>query len=301
MPWRKGNRLRLVTEEEADDATRQIFGEIKRTLGLPVLQCFYPALAVYPAFLRLHWQAIKPVAGSAELFDAADRLRADAYTRAHNYFQVPDLSEHQRAQGETDLLAVTDFFHYMEPLLLLLFCYQMQALEETTGNAEAKPTLLESPRTRKAPSLCGVEELSAPTTLKKRFEDIRRTTAVPFVNPEYCAFACWPEFLQAYWDSLKKMMASPVYDECRYGMRSTAWTLATKLPGTFELTLDQLTEAGLSNEQVASIARILELFIANLSGQLLNIAVAKIALEGGNLAVPGSSRASRRKRKRPAA
>src|SRR5689334_5913134 len=68
MPWRKGNRLRLVTEEEADDATRRVFADIKRTLGLPFLKLFYPALAGYPGFLRLHWDAVRPLAGSRELF-----------------------------------------------------------------------------------------------------------------------------------------------------------------------------------------------------------------------------------------
>src|ERR1051325_10739024 len=96
MPWRKGNRLRLVSEQPADEATRAIYADIRRTLGLPALQLFYPALGVYPTFLRLHWEAVRPVAASQQLFDAASCLRADAYTRAHNYFELPDLSAHAR-------------------------------------------------------------------------------------------------------------------------------------------------------------------------------------------------------------
>src|SRR4051794_14651534 len=130
MPWRKGNRLRLVSEMQADEATRQIFSEIKRALGVPKLQLFYPALAEYPTFLRLHWEAVRRLAASLELASAADRLRADAYTRAHNYFHIPDLSAHARLKPDDpgDLVAVADFYHGVEPLFLLLACYQMQAL-----------------------------------------------------------------------------------------------------------------------------------------------------------------------------
>jgi hypothetical protein len=302
MPWRKGNRLRLVSEMQADEATRRIFSEIKRALGVPTLQLFYPALAVYPAFLQLHWEAVREIATSRELTSAADRVRADAYTRAHNYFQIPDLSAHARLKpdGPGDLAAIADFYHCVEPLFLLLLCYQMQALEGSAGQTGASVTP-QPPREPLPAPPGGVEEESAPAALKKKYEEIRRAMGVPFVNPEYCAFACWPEFLNAYWDALKQMMGSPVYDECRYGLRSTAWTLASKLPGPTELSLEQLTEAGMTTEDVGSIARILDLFVSNLSAQLLNIATAKIALEGGNLAVPESQTTSRRRRKRPAA
>jgi len=302
MTWRKGNRLRLVSELQADEATRQIFSEIKKALGVPRLQLFYPALAVYPAFLRLHWDAVRPIGSSRELEDAAARLRAEAYTRVHNYFQIPDLSAHARLKPDStgDVTSVVDFYHCVEPLFLLLACYQMQALEGSVGQVAAAVTPRPDRRPLIPPS-CAVDEESAAPALKKKYEEIRRELGVPFVNPEYCAFACWPEFLNAYWYALRQMMGSPIYDECRYGLRSAAWALASTLPGPAELTLEQLTEAGMTAEDVASVARILELFVSNLSAQLLNIATAKIALEGGNLAIPESQAGVRRKRKNPAA
>jgi len=301
MPWRKGNRLRLVTEEEADDATRRVFADIKSTLGLPFLKLFYPALAVYPAFLRLHWDAVRPIAGSRELFTAAGCLRAEAYTRAHNYFRMPDLSAHGKLGPDAiDISAVADFYHYLEPLLLLLACYQMQAMEGVAGLTGDHPTPQTAPPMPHPPS-CSVDERSASPALKKQFEDIRRLLCVPFINPEYCAFACRPDFFKAYWDALKQMIASPVYDECRYGVRATAWSLASRLPGPTEITLDQLSEAGMSPDDIASVARILELFVTNLSGQLLNVAAAKIAIEGGNLAIPESEKKTRKKNDQPAA
>ena len=303
MPWRKGNRLRLVSEADADEATRRIFAEIKQALGLTRLELFYPALAVYPAFLRLHWETVGAIAPSRELFSAAERLRADAYTRAHNYFRVPDLSTHQRTaptDGPVDIAAIAEFYHYIEPLLLLLACYQMQALEGATGDADVPVTPQPAPPSVESPG-CTIDESSASPALKKLFEETRRVLDVPFVSPEFLAFACRPEFLRDFWSALKQMLASPVYDECRYGVRSTAWSLASHLPGPAELTVEQLADAGMAPEEIASVARILELFVTNLSGQLLNMAAAKIAIEGGNLAVPEAERTSGPKSKSPAA
>ena len=304
MPWRRGNRLRLVSEADADEATRQIFAEIKQALGLNRLELFYPALAVYPAFLRLHWDAVAAIARSQELFAAAGCLRADAYTRAHNYFRVPDLSLHRRRprpdEDAADIAAIADFYHYVEPLLLLLACYQMQALENAAGQADITATPQTPPQTVESPP-CTVDETSASPATKKLFEDIRRVLAVPFVSPEFRAFACRPEFLSDFWTALKQMLASPVYDECRYGVRTTAWSLASLLPGPTEVTIEQLSDTGMTAEEIASIARILELFVTNLSGQLLNMAAAKIALEGGNLVVPESDKKSRGKNEKPAA
>jgi hypothetical protein len=303
MSWRKGNRLRLVPEQESDAATRQVFTEIKQALGLPALQLYHPALAVYPTFLRLHWDLVRAIAGSRELFNAAERLRADAYTRTHNYFRIPDLSSHvqqPRPDGETTKVAlVANFYHYKEPLLLLLFCYQMQAMEGPAGQAGTAVTPHTAAMIVDEPP-CTLDEHKAPAPLKKKYEDIKRALDLPFVNPEFCAFASWPHFLDSYWETLKKMINSPLYDECRYGVRSTAWTLAAQLPGPAELTMEQLAEAGMSAEEVSSVVRILELFVRNLSGQLLNVAAAKIALEGGNLLTESESR-SRKPNKQPAA
>ena len=274
----------MVSEAEASGGTRRIYEDIKHTLGLSSLELFYPALGAYPKFLDLHWQLVKPVAETAEFFDIAGRLRADAYTRAHSYFRLPDLrlqsSEPQPDGEESRLNAAVEFYHHEEPLVLLLFCYQLQALEGQTG--QLMPTTHRQANSIfPAPEL--LREASADPALKKRYEEIRRSLGMPFVNSEFCAFARFPGFFGAYWEALKQMCTSPLYDECVHAARSTAWTLAAQLPGPAEITPDQLAEAGIADEEVATAARILDLFVGNLSGQLLNISAAKIALEGGNI------------------
>ncbi|MGH9524212.1 MAG: halocarboxylic acid dehydrogenase DehI family protein, partial [Terriglobales bacterium] len=281
MPWRKGNRLRTIAEEQADPATRGIYGEIKAALSLPGLQLYYPAIAAYPRFLELHWEMVHNVAHSRELFAFADRLRADAYTRVHNYFHVPNLRCGIDLSGPASLTDAANFFHYRDPLILLLFIFQLQAMEGPTGkppdggadavgsSEQFKVSLAELP--------VSLSEQDAPAPVRRKYEEIRRTLDIPFVPPELCAFAMRPEFLDAYWNALKQMLASPLYPACKHGVRASAWSLAAQLPGPTELGLEQMGEAGLSAEEIASVARILDLFVEFLSGSLLNVAAAKIA------------------------
>ena len=119
-------------------ATRQVFSEIKQALGLPVLRVFFPALAVYPQFLQLHWKMLRPMVSSAEFFACADRLRADADTRAHNYLRIPDLcsrlaeSLRRRRRPGTGRPHWTCF---TTPIHCCCSCFraQMQALEGPVG------------------------------------------------------------------------------------------------------------------------------------------------------------------------
>src|SRR5437868_4348400 len=91
MRWKRGNRLKLVTEADAPSRTRQIFDEVRHALGLPEVPFLYQAYAAYPVFLELHWQSFCPSVESQQFFQLGDRLAAEAYTRAHNYFGVRDL------------------------------------------------------------------------------------------------------------------------------------------------------------------------------------------------------------------
>src|SRR5579871_3589538 len=137
MPWRKSGKLKLVSEGEAQGRTSEIYQEIKQALGLPHVNVMFQAFAAYPAFLELHWRALKPVVETGNFFVLAERLRADAYTRTHNYFSIPDfeaeLAPSQALSARHDLRQVVDLFHYNNSLLLLMASAQLQALESNAG------------------------------------------------------------------------------------------------------------------------------------------------------------------------
>ncbi len=284
MPWRKGNKLKIVREADADGHLREIYADIKQSLGVPHVNIIFQAYAVYPQFLEQHWAAVKPILATQEFFDMSDRLGAEAYTRMHNYFAIPDLCVRMAAQdlssgARKELTNTVELFHYNNPPLLLLAVGQLQAFEAPTGRARvARPA--DHPVFADRPSVINEEDASP--QIRKVYEDIRRTLGLPFVNTDYRAFARWPDFLCAFWEVLKPIVESPVYHESQTGMRESAWNLARELPVALELSASQLMDRGMSDDDVADVVRITDLFVNALSGLVLNVATAKITLEGGN-------------------
>ncbi len=284
MSWRRGGKLKLVGESEAQGRTSEIFQEIKQALGVPHVNVIFQAWAAYPAFLELHWQALKPAVETGNFFALAERLRADAYTRTHNYFPISDLgAQLEKAQLSAEdrqaIEEVVELFNYNNPLLLLMASAQLQALETHTGSYKPA-TPAEHPVYDRKPEL--VEEEAAPERVRRIYDDIRRTLGLPFINTDYRAFARWPDFLEIYWRSVKPTIESPLYVKCQLGLRESAWVLAHELPAPMEMGVEQLIAAGLDEDDITSVTRITELFVRTLSGLVLNVAFAKVGLEGGN-------------------
>ena len=284
MPWRKGNKLKVVREEEAQGRVAEIFREVKEALGVPHVNVIFQAYAAYPEFLERLWEAAHPLVQSREFFELADRIGAEAYTRMHNYFPIPDLCAEMTARGlsaaaRQELTGTVELFHYNNPPLLLLAAAQLQAFEMRVGRAGQPTPPAEHPVFPEKPVL--VEEQQAPPPTRRIYDDIRRTFGLPMVNTDYRAFARWPDFLEVYWTALKAISQSPVYQESQQGVRESAWNLAAELPVPLDLSAAKLIDDGLSDEQVSDVFRITELFVRALSGLVLNVAVAKIGLEGG--------------------
>ncbi len=283
MAWRRGNRLRLVPEHDAEGQTREIYEDTKITLGLPHVSLIFQCYAAYPPFLEMQWTRLRPLLETRAFFDLAERLRADAYTRMYNYFDIPDLSGHT-GDSQDEIKRVVELFQYANPLLLLIEAAQFQAFDSAVGQAA-----ISSPpesRFRFGPPPILVDEAEASSGVRKLFGEFKRTMDMPFVGTTFRALARWPEFLKLYWDVLRGVALSPMYQECGYGVADTAWALARELPGRFELTVNQLTEAGMQDENIASVVRTTELFFKSLSRLTLDVAVAKIALEGGTQKAP---------------
>lgn len=284
-PWRKGNKLKLVSESQAPEPIQQIYREIKQVLGVPYVSTVFQTYAAYPGFLPLHWRAMRPIISSGEFFALAERQRADAYTRVFNYFDVPDLCEQLTesllsSDARQELSSVVDMFHYADPMILLIVAAQLQSFEAPVGRrGVASSHSAEYPVFHRAPVL--VSDDVAPPHTRQIFEELRRNAGMPFLNLDYRAIACWPDFLGAYADLLKRVVESPVYEGCHHSVRETAFALTREFPQPVDLSLVHLSEAGVRDEDIASIVRITELFVDSFSVLLVNTSLAKIALEGG--------------------
>ncbi len=281
MPWRRGHQLRLVPERDAPARTREIYQEIKYALGLPCVSPIFQAYASYPLFLEMHWARLRPVVAGQEFFELAGRLRADAYTRVYSYLEVPDLRTRVQSLGKDvlrEIDGIVELFHYANPLLLMIAAAQLQAFDGPVGRNQPPTVPASHPVFTTDPEL---GENAAGAEVRKLCTEIRRTLGMPLLGSTFPALARWPGFLALYWNALKHILQSPIYQEGDSNLRETAWTLTRELPGAFELTLDQLIQPGIDDQGAASLVRMTERFVHIFSALTLSISVARIGLEGG--------------------
>jgi hypothetical protein len=284
MPEKRG-KLLLVREKEADGRTREIFAEIKQSLGIPFVPVLYQALATYPEFLEQHWRVFSPVAATHQLFHLGDRLRGEAYTRMHNYFQISDLceplTEMSFSEGAKHQLGdVIDLFNYTNPLLLVIVSAQLLAFEQPLGaDVNGEDTRADHPWFHERPTL--VEESVASPPVKKIYEEMKRALNLPVVNTDYRAFGRWPDFLREYWKALRPIVQAPSYREQQRGLCESSEAMVRELRTKLDFTPERVDELGLPERQVESALRVFETFQNLLSGLMLNVSAAKIGFEGG--------------------
>jgi len=283
MPSKK-LKLALVREPQATGRVKEIFEDLKRTLGVPLVPLLYKAYAAYPKFLNLHWSAFKPLLQTEEFFELCDRLRADAYTRVQSYFKVPDLrrqmdSEELSLGARYELNQDIDLLYFLDAPVLLIAVIQMQAFDGPVG--QTRP-IHSAGRILMRPRPVVVEETAAPPATCKIYQELKQSFGLPALNLDYRVLARWPDFLRDYWNLLKPMVSSPIYQESTQRVRETALGMAGQIPLPIELTLAQLDDAGVGHSDLRSIVQITESLINIFSALMLNITIAKIGLEGGN-------------------
>jgi hypothetical protein len=283
MAWKR-QKLRLVPEAEAQGEVLEIYSEIKQALGLPYINPMFQALGAYPKFFRIFWDALRGDVETGEFFSLARRIAAESYTRVHNYLNVPDLSRRVNELGfspgaQEELRDVIDLYLYNNSVLLLIAAAEMQGFENPSAVSRPASAPAEHPTHPERPIL--VDEQNAPPETRRIYDDIKKTMGSPFLNTSYINFGRFPDFLREYWSALKPVMLSPIYEQNRMAVHNSALGLAGELPSPLQLSPTQLEEAGVATNDLSDIIQIAEFFLTQLSKQLLNIAFAKISLEGG--------------------
>jgi hypothetical protein len=280
MPWKR-HRLNLVREEESTGRTHEILTEIRQALGLPYVSTLFQALASFPQFFDLFWKSAKPVVSTQEFFLCSERLGAEAYTRVHNYFSVPSLPAQNEPgpPAQNGLQQTIDFYQYSSPMLLLLAAALLQEFETPGLPKQPSTPVASHPNFSRMQFLA--DEGAAPAASQKILDDIKRTLDVPFLSTCYVNLGQWPDFLKGYWESLKPMLRTALYEQHRLALRDSALAIAAELPEPLQLPVTEMEAAGVDLNDVHSVVQLTELFLDVLSGQVINMAFAKIGLEDG--------------------
>lgn len=285
MHLNRKRRLAVVHEADATGRTLEIYQEIKRVLGIPHVSAIFQAYGAYPRCLDLMWELLLPALDSQDFFQCSDRLRAEAYTSMHNYFAVPDLGSripqiHLSTGAQHELTNVVDLFQYNDPLLLLIAAVQLQAFEDGPTHSQVAKAGADHPMFTQRPVM--LTEEAAPAPIRKIYDDVKRTLGVSLISTDFQAFARWPDFFTLYWNALKIAVSSPLYGEHKRSLRESALALASELPNAPQLSVEHMKNAGLTDEEITTAVHITDEFLELSSRSVLNVAFAKISLDGGN-------------------
>lgn len=284
MTWKRPNRLAVVGESEASESIAEVYTEIKAAVGVSQVPLLFQMYATTGPLLLHLWHTLKPVLSTVEVAEGSKKLRADAYTRMHSYFPIPDQSGSLRASQfsgpRTDELSRTiDFFHHEDAALLLLTTLIAECFDNPVGgrSARLKPALCQN--INLSPTLAEDSDLSPGT--RKILEEARRGFGLGVVPTEFRALAHWPDFLSGHWRMWKGITESALLAACEHQLMQHAIELTHGLPGPLELSSAVLEENGISEEEFAGIVRFTRNWNRALVTLLLEISAAKIAVEGG--------------------
>lgn len=278
--------MSLVPFSLATGRVLDVYRDIQQLLGVPHISSFFQFLGSRPRFLDHFWSAVRPIVQSQAFFSCSNRLRADAYTRVHTYFQVPNLkSEIARQQfslaASEELKECIDLFCYSVPTSLLLASFLSESFEGPAGSEDIARTPAHAPRAHHR--LVMVDEDTAGPTVQAIYADIRSATGADVIHTVYQALARWPTFLQSYWSSIKPIAVSDLFQYCQSSMREDALAMVGELPGPVEFDSTSLAELGMNQSEAGSLIGVTNMFARSLAASLLNVSVARIALEGGSV------------------
>jgi hypothetical protein len=264
------SRVHLVQENQASGAVERVFAEAKNTLGLSFIPEVLRAYAGVPAFLDVMWSAVAPALGTRNFLHNSERLRAQAYTEAFNYLNVPEIN------ADSDVAAAIDSFHCAAPRILLLTSIVLRALEEPVGGAQQAEgaSLPVCPLGAALP-----QESQVPAAAHGVLEEYKANRGTALVNCWMLALSRWPEFLRSYWSAIKPLASSAVYDRIVLELRESAFAFAPDVPFEIDLTHERLTEAGIAPDAVAEIGRITNLFALEYGPMVLDVEIARIGCE----------------------
>jgi hypothetical protein len=273
--------MHVIPESEANASIGEVYNDIKSSLSLPQVPLFFQMCGDSGPFLPQFWEAARPVARTCAFMAAAQRLRADAYTRMHNYFEIPAASDSFGLAASAELAGTLELLLYQGGALLLLLSLATEALDNPIGQPFVSREEGSPPRFGLAPML--VEEEGAAPETRKILDEVRRHYGLGVVPMEFRALAVWPAFLSQHWQLWKQLIHSPILAACEHQLLLHSIELAHALPGPVELSSASLRQSGLNEEEFSSIVRFTNNWNRASAMLLLQIAAAKISAEGGSI------------------
>jgi hypothetical protein len=279
-------RLALVDETQADRQTIEVYELITRKMRVGRVPLPFKALAAERALFPC-WQAIRPAIRVRAFEEAADDLRVRA-ARIAVELGCP-LIETQLEWAGYDLdeideiRGMVDVFHYLDPKLLLAAVVLARALKDGVGGVKRGARAEQRIPRGVPPDMDHIELVpeDANGALGKSFRSIRTNLGLNIVPDDFRALGRWPKYLELAWGDARNREAEPGARSALKELLQQADDAAAQLPVRVQIGEATLQAAGADPARVAALV---ERFRKAMPGLVLEMALFKVQLDGGEQA-----------------
>lgn len=205
-----GDPVPAITEAAATGEIAELYDDIRRALGVPVVNLIWRHLAIFPGALAWAWGAVRPVYVDGSAAALAAEFRKDI--RLPALPQVP--REVLRASGidaaaERDIAAVLASYDRSNTTNLIALSALLRRLDGDAGSAQPTAARPEPPLDVALPKLLTAAEMAPEAAaLVQRLNLIGERDEGRIVASMYRHLAHWPGFLALCWALLAPLDAA---------------------------------------------------------------------------------------------
>jgi len=198
-----GDPVPAITEKDATGEVAELYADIRRTLGIPLVNLIWRNLATMPGALAWAWLSVKPLYESGQI-----RNEALALIDAQRLPELPQLPHATLravgvdAQAEGAIRGILKSYDRSNPLNLVAHCALLAILRNERADKSVRPAP-EKPQTAidvTLPALVNLHETSVETAELVRAVNrlgARGRDHILVSMPRHLAH--WPGFLALYW------------------------------------------------------------------------------------------------------
>ena len=275
----------LVREPDAvDERVREAYRDIKASLRVPVVPSLFQAYASVPRFLDYTWRRLRPNVFSKPFVDRAAAL-GQSTERSVAAWPIADHLSELRAHnvGESDVARIREISAMlvdMDPKTIIIAAAVRLAMGGTlvggggTGAPQPGSDAERLAQDYRGLSLAVIEERDAPLRVRALYEELKKTTAAPFVSGEFRAMGAFPDWLEVWWRDMKACVQSPRFATLRREVEDAASDAARRMPYALDLRDESLARAEISAEERTRLKGVNETLCAMLPSVVIGSGLA---------------------------
>jgi len=200
---RSGDPVPAITENEATGEVAELYADIRKTLGIPLVNLIWRNLATMPGALDWAWSSVKPLYASGQIQNEAIGLMEGQQLPAMPRLPTASLrAVGVDAEAESVIRGILDSYDRSNPLNLIALSTLLAILRNETADETARPAQREPqhPIDPKLPALVNLyEALDETAELVRAVNRLgaRGRDHILVSMPRHLAH--WPGFLALYW------------------------------------------------------------------------------------------------------